>query len=107
MSGLQGVAALIMVLTSSFEALLEYIGFTLSLFAALAVAGVFVLRIRRPDLDRPYRAWGYPVTPLVFVGLMGWMIFWSIREEPRGALAGGATVVAALVLYGVVRRSST
>ncbi len=98
------VSAAAMVLSSSFEVLLGYIGFTLSIFAALTVLGVIVLRVREPDLTRPYRAWGYPVTPLVFVGLMIWMIAFSTLEDPVVGLAGGATIGTALALYLVVRR---
>ncbi|MCB9596693.1 MAG: amino acid permease [Sandaracinaceae bacterium] len=102
--GLQGVLATIMVLTSSFDALLGYIGFTLSIFAALTVLGVIVLRVRQPDLERPYRTWGYPVTPIVFVGGMLWMIVWSIAAEWTVAVAGAVTIGAGLALWLVIRR---
>ena len=92
-----------MVLTSSFEALLAYIGFTLSIYAALTVLGVIVLRLREPELPRPYRALGYPATPIVFVLLMTWMIVWSIAEEPYVAVAGFGTVAGGLLLYWVAR----
>jgi len=52
---LQGAVAVIMVLTASFDALLGYIGFTLSVFAALTVLGVIVMRAQAPELERPYR----------------------------------------------------
>jgi len=103
---LQGAAAAVMVLTASFEALLGYIGFTLSLFAALTVLGVFVLRWRRPGLHRPHRAWGYPVTPLVFVLLMLWMIVWSVAAQPLVTLAGAATILVAVALWALLRQRS-
>lgn len=96
---LQGAAALVMVLTSSFDALLTYLGITLSLSAGLTVAGVLVLRVREPDLDRPYRTWGYPLTPLLFLGLSSWMIIHAVSQRPVVALAGIATVVSGLLLY--------
>jgi APA family basic amino acid/polyamine antiporter len=101
---LQAVVALALLATASFEALLTYIGFTLSLSAALCVIGLFVLRIREPQLERPYRVTGYPVTPLVFIGLMLWMIWHAIGEAPRVALAGLATLLLAGVAYLLVRR---
>jgi len=103
---LQAAIALAMVLTSSFEALLTYIGFTLSLFAMLTVIGLFVLRVREPDLPRPYRVWGYPVTPLLAIGLMGWMIGQTIMERPAVAGAGGLTVAMGLIVFGFVGRNS-
>lgn len=101
---LEGAAAIIMVLSASFDELLGYIGFTLSLFAALTVLGVIVLRVRRPALARPYRTWGYPVTPLVFVLVMLWMIVRSIAERPLVALAGAATIAIGLAGYVLVTR---
>lgn len=96
---LQGTAALVMVLTSSFDALLTYLGITLSLSAGLTVAGVLVLRVREPELARPYRTWGYPLTPLLFLGLSSWMIVHAVSQRPVVALAGAATVVSGLLLY--------
>ena len=61
-----GVASLLL-LTQSFEAVLEFIQFGLIACSFLTVLGLIKLRITRPDLPRPYRAWGYPVTPLVFL----------------------------------------
>lgn len=103
---LQAAVSLAMLLTASFEGLLTYIGFTLSIFAALTVAGVIVLRIREPGLERPYRVWGYPVTPLLFIGLMIWMIWQAIALEPRVALAGLVTLVVAGVLYVAFGRTA-
>jgi APA family basic amino acid/polyamine antiporter len=50
-----------------FEELLKYAVFGAWIFLALAVFSVFILRKKRPDLPRPYKTWGYPVTPAVFV----------------------------------------
>jgi len=97
---LQAVFALAMTLFAGFRELLTYTGFTLSVVAALTVVGVIVLRIREPGLERPYRVLGYPITPLLFIGLMVWMIWHAIAEEPTVALAGGATLLFAAGLYG-------
>lgn len=96
---LQAALAVAMIATASFGALLRYIGFTLSLVAALTVAGVVVLRRREPELERPYRAWGYPVTPLLFVAMSGWMGVHALVEVPASALAGLGTLLGALALY--------
>lgn len=102
--GLLASVATVMVLTASFEALLGYIGFTLSIFAALTVLGVIVLRFRQPNLRRPYRTWGYPVTPIVFVSLMTWMIVWSISEQLDVAVAGVGTIGVGMLLYSIAHR---
>lgn len=103
---LQAVVALALVVTASFEALLTYVGFTLSIFAALTVVGVFVLRRREPDLERPYRVWGYPVTPLLFVALMIWMIWNAVALQPLVALGGFATLAFGALLYLWVGRGA-
>jgi APA family basic amino acid/polyamine antiporter len=62
---------------------------------------VIVLRWRRPDLPRPYRAWGYPVTPLIFLGVSGWML-WHLLEDAstrEPSLWGLATAALGLVVY--------
>ncbi len=101
---MQAAIALVLVLTASFDALLGYIGLTLSVFAAMTVLGVIVLRVRAPDLPRPYRTWGYPLTPLAFVGLMLWILVRSCLERPFVALAGAGTIAGALALWALVRR---
>jgi APA family basic amino acid/polyamine antiporter len=101
---LQAAMAVVLVATASFGALLRYVGFTLSLMAGLAVLGVVVLRRREPALPRPYRAWGYPATPLLFVALSIWMVVHALVENPASSLAGLGTVAVALALYAVLGR---
>jgi len=103
---LQAVLAVGMIATSGFGALLRYVGFTLSLVAGLTVLGVIVLRIREPALPRPYRAWGFPVTPLLFVGLTGWMAVHALREVRGAALAGLGTLALSLGLYALLGRGA-
>jgi APA family basic amino acid/polyamine antiporter len=101
---LQGSLALLMVLTSSFDALLTYLGLTLSIAAGLTVAGVFVLRRREPNLERPYRTWGYPVTPLLFLALSLWMVVHSVIQKPLAGLAAAGTLAGGLGLYFALAR---
>jgi APA family basic amino acid/polyamine antiporter len=95
---LQSSLALVMLATAGFEALLTYIGFTLSIFSGLTVLGVFVLR-RRTGGAVPFRTPGYPVTPLVFVALMAWMVVHAVVRTPGTAAAGAVTVVVGLGVY--------
>jgi APA family basic amino acid/polyamine antiporter len=69
------------------------------------VAGVFVLRRREPALARPYRAWGYPVTPLVYVALACWTLGFVLAERPRESLLGLATVLAGVPVWAALRRA--
>ena len=95
------VAALL--LTNSFERVMAYTGFTLTLMSLLTAAGLFVLRRREPALPRPYRAWGYSVTPLAYVALSLWTLGFVLAERPRESLLGLATVLAGVPVWTVLR----
>jgi APA family basic amino acid/polyamine antiporter len=91
----------VMIATSTFQAVLLYVQFTLILCSFLTVLGVIVLRIRRPDLPRPYKTWGYPFTPLIFLAITIYMMGFVAADKPYETAAGFATLLAGLVLYGV------
>jgi APA family basic amino acid/polyamine antiporter len=91
----------LLLMTQSFEAVLDVIQFSLTLCSFLAVLGVIVLRAREPGLPRPYRTWGYPLTPLVFLGVTGFMMYHLIAERPLQSFAGLAIMVAGLAIYAV------
>jgi cobalt-zinc-cadmium efflux system membrane fusion protein len=95
--------AIAMIRFAGLEQLLDYIGLTLSLFAAMTVLGVMVMRWREPGLPRPYRTWGYPVTPLVFLGLEGWMISFTVWGKPLAAAYSVGTIAVGLLVYLLVR----
>jgi APA family basic amino acid/polyamine antiporter len=95
----QAALAMLLVLTASFEKLLFYIGFTLSLFALCTVIGLIILRKTKPSLARPYKTWGYPVTPLVFILGNLWIILFSIGNKPVVALYGLGTIAVGSLVY--------
>jgi APA family basic amino acid/polyamine antiporter len=96
---LQAIIAILMVITSSFDRLLIYIGFTLSLFALLTVTGMMLLRVRRPDFERPYKTFGYPFIPLLFILSNLWIIIYSIESNPVVCLYGGGTILSGILVY--------
>ena len=98
---LQAVIAIAMVLTASFEKLLFYIGFTLSLFTMFTVAGLFILRKRQPQAHLTYRTWGYPLTPGIFITGNLWIICYSVFSKPVMALFGVGTIVIGLLVYAL------
>ncbi|CAK8720757.1 MAG: amino acid permease [Candidatus Electrothrix sp. AX2] len=96
---LQAGIATVMVLSASFETLLIYIGFTLSLCALLTVVGLMRIRWqegKNPDL---YQTPGYPLTPLLFIAANCWIIFFSIRSQPVAVLFALGTIVAGMLVY--------
>ncbi|MDF2598414.1 MAG: amino acid permease [Methylobacterium brachiatum] len=98
---LQACIATILLFTQSFEAVLDFIQFSLILCSFLTVIGLIKLRITRPDLPRPFRAWGYPITPLIFLAVTLFMLVHLVAVRPLQSLAGLALMLAGLVLYGV------
>jgi APA family basic amino acid/polyamine antiporter len=102
---LQAIIAIVMVITATFDVLLNYIGFTLSLSTGLTVAGVIVLRNREPDLKRPYHTWGYPVTPVLFILLSLWMIIHNFLIRPFESITGIITIGVGIIIYIVAKRS--
>ena len=101
---LQTAITLAFILKPSFQGVLIYAGFVLNLFTFLTVLGLFVLRVRRPDLPRPYRAWGYPITPLIFLSLSGWTLFFILRDKPWESLYGLATLAVGSLVYFLTTR---
>jgi APA family basic amino acid/polyamine antiporter len=88
-----------LLLTSTFEAVLVYIELLIILSGLLTVAGVFVLRRREPDLPRPVRAWGYPVTPLFFLGVSLWMMTYVASARPWETFWGLFTLLAGAIVF--------
>ncbi len=95
-TALQAGWALVLLWTASFEAILLYAGVGLAIFSMLTVAAVFVLRVRRPDLPRPFRVPGYPVVPAVYLlgtGILTAAVAW---ERPVVAALSLATIIVGL-----------
>ena len=101
---LQTMVVLGLVWTSSFEVILVYIELLLILFGMVTVGGVFWLRVRMPDLPRPVKAWGYPLTPVFFLAVNCWIVIYLVRARPWECLWGLATLAAGFGVYLMVQR---
>jgi basic amino acid/polyamine antiporter, APA family len=102
----QALVANLLLLTQSFEAVLQYVQFSLTFCSFFTVLGVIKMRFTHPDLPRPYRAWFYPITPVIFLAVTFYMMYHLIVGQPRESLAGFATMVAGLVIYFASRAFS-
>ena len=100
----QTAVASLMLFTRSFEAVLAFIQFALLFCSFFTVLGVIKLRITRPDLPRPYRAWGYPVTPVVFLLVTAFMMYYLVTERPVQSLLGILIMISGLLIYAVFRK---
>ena len=98
-----------MLATATFRSVVNYVQFSLTLCSALTVLGVFVLRWRQPDLPRPYKVWGYPITPLIFLAISTWMLAHLLADPSTRtpSLLGLGTTLLALVIYFASPKSAT
>ncbi|GAB4302267.1 MAG: amino acid permease [Marinilabiliales bacterium] len=96
---LQALIVITLILTSTFESIIIYIGFTLSLSSFLTVLGVIVLRYKRPELERPYKTFLYPVSNLIFLAVTGWMMYYVLLDKPLQSIIGLATISLGAVIY--------
>ena len=85
---LQAIWACLLILTGTFGTLFTYVSVIITLFSALTVGSVMVLRWKRPELKRPYKLWGYPIVPILFIIAHLWIVWGSVVEKPRDSLIG-------------------
>jgi APA family basic amino acid/polyamine antiporter len=97
----QSSLAIIFILTSSFESVLVFSGFILAFNSLVTVLGVFVLRLRQPDLPRPYRTFGYPLTPLIYLGLTAWTLMFVLINRTQESLMGLGVIAVGLIVYAL------
>ncbi len=96
---LQSTISITLILTASFDTILYAIAFTLDIFTFSTVLGVIVMRIRRPAEPRPYRTFGYPITPLIFLAATGWTMFFLLKVRTTESLIALAIVCFGLLVY--------
>ncbi|HEX6001217.1 MAG TPA: amino acid permease [Hyphomicrobiaceae bacterium] len=102
----QLVVVSLLLFTQSFESIVEFIQFSLTISSFLTVLGVIVLRFTQPALRRPYKVWGYPLTPLLFLAVSLFMMVNLVLERPAEALAGIGIMLSGLLVYAISARNS-
>src|SRR3954471_21241028 len=100
----QLAVANLMLFTRSFEAVLDFIQFALLCCSFLTVLGLIKLRFTQPDAPRPYRAWGYLITPLVFLLVTAFMMYHLLTERPLQSFLGTLIMISGLLIYAVFRK---
>ncbi len=101
----QAAWSAVLVLSAKADALVSYTGFAVVLFSGVAGVALFVLRRRHPGEVRPFRAWGYPVAPAIFVIASALIVVNAIWRNPKPSGAGVAIILAGLPLYWYLRRT--
>jgi basic amino acid/polyamine antiporter, APA family len=102
----QAVWTAVLAVSGSYSQLLEYLIFAELVFYILTIAGIFVLRIKRPNAERPYKALGYPILPAVYILLAAWVCIVLLRFKPQYTWPGLVIVLLGIPVYFVWLRSS-
>lgn len=100
----QGIWASVLALTGSYTQLVSYAMFTFWIFYGMTVAGLLVLRYRRPGAPRPYRMFGHPATPLVFVAVAAWLVISALVSSPTTSAIGIFILATGVPAYYLWRR---
>ena len=103
----QSIIVVTLLKTASFDSVMNYVQFSIQLCSFATVLGMMILRWTQPDLPRPVRCWGYPLTPLIFLGISLWMLIFVWQERPSESLAGLGTIAVGLLLYFVSPKEKT
>lgn len=103
----QGFWSSVLVLTGSFEELFTYVVFVSWIFYAMTALGVFVSRRKFPDTPRPYRTWGYPWTPVLFILFSVYLVVNTLIENPQDSLMGVGVVLLGVPAYWWWTRKSS
>ena len=100
---MQCIWAAVLCLSGKYGQLLDYIVFTVLIFYILTIGGIFVLRRKRPDLPRPYKAFGYPVVPILYIALASFICIVLLKVKTETTWPGLLIVILGVPVYYVVK----
>ncbi len=95
----QGVWACLLAISGSFDTLTDYVVFGSWIFYAFVTASVFVFRRKYPDAERPYKAFGYPLVPVLFLLVAGWLLVTTMMSNPQQSFIGIFLILLGLPVY--------
>ncbi len=101
-----GLVAALLTLTGTYSDLLTLTAFSSLLFNVLTIVGLFVLRVRQPDLRRPYRVWGYPVVPALYILVAAFFLVYIPVADPRNSGMGLIITALGVPAYLYWRRTA-
>jgi APA family basic amino acid/polyamine antiporter len=97
--GQSGWAIVLMMFWETFDKLISYVVFTDWIFFGMTAASIFVFRTRKPNAERPYKTFGYPFTPIVFIAIAAWFVLNTLIERPDQAIAGLGFLALGVPIY--------
>ncbi len=102
----QSFITVVLIITSQFEAVLTFVGFSLSIFTFLTVSSIFILRYKKIEAPGGYKTWGYPVTPVIFLLLNAFTIYFVFTQKPVESALGLLNVAVGGGIYIVGKLTS-
>ncbi len=103
---IQGVWAILLCLSGTYSDLLDYVIFAVLLFFALTIFALFLLRVKRPDIPRPYKAWGYPVIPALYILTTTFIMVILLIYKPDYTFPGLVIVLIGIPVFYLWKRFS-
>jgi basic amino acid/polyamine antiporter, APA family len=95
----QAVWTVVLCISGTYGQLLDYIIFAELVFYILTIVGLFVLRVKQPNAPRPYKAWGYPVLPAIYIAMAAWICVVLLRYKPQYTWPGLVLVLLGIPVY--------
>jgi APA family basic amino acid/polyamine antiporter len=96
---IQFIWASLLCLSGKYGDLLDYVMFAVMLFYILTIAGIFILRKKQPDAERPYKAWGFPLVPIIYIVLAVLFCINLIYSKPQNSLPGLGIVLLGIPIF--------
>jgi APA family basic amino acid/polyamine antiporter len=103
---IQGVWAILLCLSGTYSNLLDYVIFAVLLFFTLTIIAIFILRIKRPDIPRPYKAFGYPVIPVIYIMTTSFIMVILLIYKPNYTFPGLILVILGIPVYYIWKKFS-
>ena len=100
----QGLWSCALVLSGSYNDLLAYVMFAVLLFYIFTIYGIFILRKKQPELERPHKVWGYPYLPIIYITLAGAVCISILINNRLFAGVGLLIVLAGIPMYYLSKR---
>jgi APA family basic amino acid/polyamine antiporter len=105
--GIQAVWSILLCFSGTYTQLLDYVMFAAIIFYILTIGSVFMLRKKRPDVERPYKVFGYPVLPLIYILVCLLIIIVLLIKKPDFTWPGLIILLSGVPVYYLWRRFST
>jgi APA family basic amino acid/polyamine antiporter len=103
---IQGVWAVLLCLSGTYSDLLDYVIFAVLIFFALTIFAIFILRVKKPDIPRPYKALGYPLIPAIYILTTSFIMVILLIYKPNYTFPGLIIVILGIPVYYVWKRFS-